>query len=99
MNTKNTGIALATELAEAGKQAIFDFDTMVLASKICQLSTSEEISDLLFKYSGTLTATVATRITHILMTESELEDMVADIQMFDEIANSVLGDQDHSGNS
>ena len=94
MNTKNTGIALATELADAGKQAIFDFDTMVLASKICQLAPSEEIQNLLFKYSGTLAAGVATRITHLLMTESDFNAMVDEIDMFDEIEKDVMGGLD-----
>lgn len=90
-----TGIAKAEELAQAGKDAMTDLDVMTMAAEIVQKAsylTQDELIHLMFKYSGTLTATVATRITHILMTESELNDMVADIEMFNEIGNSVLGD-------
>lgn len=90
----STGIAKASELAQAGKDAMTDFEVMVMAAEIAQTAnhiSQDELIHLLFKYSATLTANVATRITHILMSESELNDMVSDIQMFDEIANDVLG--------
>ena len=86
-----TGIALATEIAEASKNSMVDFEVMMLASKIFHLAPSDEMSDLLFKYSGTLTAHVATRITNILMSESDFNDMVDEVQMFDEIERDVLG--------
>ena len=90
-----TGIARAEELAQAGKDAIMDLDVMVLASHIVKHAkdiTEEELIHLMFKYSGTLTASVSARLTSILMTESELNEIISDIRMFDEIGNSVLGD-------
>ena len=90
-----TGIAKAEELAQAGKDAIMDLDVMLLASQIVKSAkdiTEDELIHLMFKYSGTLAASVSARLTSILMTESELDEMISDIQMFDEIGKSVLGD-------
>lgn len=89
-----TGIALAHEIAEASKNSMMDFEILSLAAEIVQKAnhaSHEELSHLMFKYSGTLTANVATRITSLLMTESEFNAMVEDVQMFDEIAHDVLG--------
>ena len=90
-----TGIAKAEQLAQAGKDAMTDFDVMVLASHIVRSAkdiTEDELIHLMFKYSGTLAASVSARLTSILMTESELNEMISDIEMFDEIGKSVLGD-------
>ena len=90
-----TGIAKAEELAQAGKDAIMDLDVMLLASQIVKSAkdiTEDELIHLMFKYSGTLAASVSARLTSILMTESELNEMISDIQMFDEIGKSVLGE-------
>ena len=90
-----TGIAKAEQLAQAGKDAMTDFDVMVLVSHIVRSAkdiTEDELIHLMFKYSGTLTASVSARLTSILMTESELNEMISDIQMFDEIGKSVLGE-------
>ena len=90
-----TGIAKAEELAQAGKDAMTDLDVMFLAAQIVRSAkdiTEDELIHLMFKYSGTLTASVSARLTSILMTESELDEMISDIQMFDEIGKSVLGE-------
>ena len=90
-----TGIARAEELAQAGKDAIMDLDVMVLASHIVKHAkdiTEEELIHLMFKYSGTLAASVSARLTSILMTESEFNSMVSEVEMFDEIERNVLGE-------
>ena len=92
MKTQKTGIALATQLADAGKDAMFDFDAMMLAKEIMELAPSDEMSSLLFKFAGTISAGTATRITSLLMTESDFNAMVSEIEMFDEIEKEVLGE-------
>ena len=89
-------IVKAMKIADASKEAMTDFNVMLAAAEIYKTAmnnpTDEEMQHLIFKYSAILTANVSTRITSILMTESELDEMISDIQMFDEIGKSVLGE-------
>jgi hypothetical protein len=90
-----SGIAKALEVADTCKDAMTSFDVMMIAAEIVQNAptlTQEELVHLMFKYSGTLSAAVATRVTHVLMSESEFNAMTAEIEMFDEIAKDVLGE-------
>lgn len=89
-----SGIAKAMEVAEVCQDAMTDFDVMTLAAEIVQTAnhlTQDELINLMFKYSGTLTANVATRLTHVLMSESDFSAMTDEIQMFDEIEREVFG--------
>ena len=90
-----SGIAQAHAIAEASKEAMTDFEVMTMAAEIVKTAnylSEEELISLMFKYSGTLTANVATRITSILMTESDFDAMVEEVQMFDQISRDVLGE-------
>ena len=94
MPTKNTGIALATELQEAGKAGIMDIDVLMLGAQIVQTGSElsqRELSDLLFKYTANLAASVSARLTHVLLTETQLKDMITEIEMFEGIKQEVLG--------
>ena len=90
-----SGIAQAHAIAEASKEAMTDFEVMTMAAEIVKTAnylSEEELISLMFKYSGTLTANVATRITSILMTESQFNAMVEEVEMFDQISKDVLGE-------
>jgi len=90
-----SGIAQAHAIAEASKEAMTDFEVMTMAAEIVKTAnylSEEELISLMFKYSGTLTANVATRITSILMTESDFDAMVEEVKMFDQISKDVLGE-------
>ena len=90
-----SGIAQAHAIAEASKEAMTDFEVMTMAAEIVKTAnylSEEELISLMFKYSGTLTANVATRVTHILMTESDFDAMVEEVKMFDQISKDVLGE-------
>lgn len=92
--SKNTGIALANELAEAGRQGIMDIDVLMLGSEIVHNASElskDELGTLLFKYTATLSAAVSARISHVLLTETQMADMASEIDMFDKIAKDVLG--------
>lgn len=92
---KNSGITLAHELADAGKDAMTDFEVMTLASEIigkASYVSQDELIHLMFKYSGTLAAATATRITHILLSENDFNAMISDIEMFDSIEKEVMGE-------
>ena len=90
-----SGIAQAHAIAEASKEAMTDFEVMTMDAEIVKTAnylSEEELISLMFKYSGTLTANVATRVTHILMTESDFDAMVEEVEMFDQISRDVLGE-------
>ena len=87
-----SSITTAMKIAEATKDSITDFECMMAAAQIFKLAPSEEMKDLLFKYSAILSANVSTRVTSILMTESDFNAMVDEVQMFDEIERNVLGE-------
>lgn len=82
----------AMEIAEASKNAMTDLEVMLAAAEIFKLAPSKEMSDLLFKYSAILTANVSTRVTSILMTESDFNNMVNEVNEMDEITKQVLGE-------
>lgn len=89
-----SGIAKAVEISEACKDSMVDFEVMTLAAEIVEKAnylSQDELIHLMFKYSGTLTANVATRVTSICMSESDFNSMVEDVQMFDKIQRDVLG--------
>ena len=89
-------IVTAMKIADASKEAMTDFNVMMAAAEVYKTAmnnpTDEEMQHLIFKYSALLTANVTTRITSILMTESEFNSMVDEVQMFDEIERNVLGE-------
>lgn len=87
-----SSITTAMKIAEATKDSITDLECMFAAAEIFKLAPSEEMKDLLFKYSAILSANVSTRVTSILMTESDFNAMVDEVQMFDEIERNVLGE-------
>ena len=89
-------IVTAMKIADASKEAMTDFNVMMAAAEIYKSAmnnpTDEEMQHLIFKYSAILTANVSTRITSILMTESDFNNMVSEVEMFDEIERNVLGE-------
>lgn len=90
-----TGIAQAHAIAKASKEAMESFDVMMVAAQIVETAdriSKEELVELLFKYSGTLTASVASNVTHVIMSESDFHAMVEDVEMFQQIERDVLGE-------
>ena len=88
-------IIKAMEIQEACKDAMMSPEVMIEASKFMQKATNgitqDEFVDLMFRYSGSLAAMVATLVSHICLTEEQINQMVSDIEEFDKITNDVLG--------
>jgi len=85
----------AMEISEACKDGMTDFDVMMLGAELFRsagIQPTEEVLNLMFKYSGTLAAAVATRVTHILMSESDLSSMIKDIEEFENLEREVFGE-------
>ena len=85
-------IVTAMKIADASKEGMTDLKVMMAAAEIYKLAPSEEMQDLIFKYSAILTASVSTHVTSVIMTESQFNNMVAEVEMFDEIERNVLGE-------
>lgn len=80
------------EILEATKDSMFDEDIMGLAGELHE--RRHELDDntyakFLFMYSSQLASKVADQVTRILLSESDLKDMLAEIAEFDDMAESV----------
>ena len=86
----------ALEIQEATHAAVFDERVMTQAQMLLAVSQmnpdTETMTKIIFGYSSMLAATVANNVTQVLMTEQEFEQMVNEINEFQEITESVLGD-------
>ena len=76
-------IATALALQESSKEAVFDESSMMMASAIFygrHEMSDDEFQKAIFMYSGHLSAMATTLATHILLTESQINDMVDTIK-------------------
>ena len=91
-------IATALKIAEASKEAVHNPIVMGMGKLFLEVATgseempSDEVLEALYKYSAVLSSVCATIISEVLLTESQLDDMLADIQMFEDIEKEVLGE-------
>lgn len=85
-------IATALQIQEATGDAVIDLSTLMLAKQLYDrkdMMSSEEFSNALFEYSAHLSALTATMVTHVLLSESDIQAMTDEIQEFDKIAKEV----------
>lgn len=89
-------VATALRIQEATKDSMFAPEIMFTAAQLYQTAlhnpSEDELQELVFKYSALLSAHVATRVTSILLTESQFDQMINDINEFDKIAKDVLSE-------
>ena len=86
-------LSTAIELLDATKDSIFDEDIMGMAGELH--TRRNELSDeifakYLFMYSSALSAKVADSITKVLLTESQLKELIESIDEMDDIAETIL---------
>lgn len=75
-------IATALALQEATGNAVTDFSTMNKAGQIYKNRhemTDREFSEALFEYSAHLASVTATLVTHAVMTQSQLDELLSTI--------------------
>ncbi len=85
-------IATAIAIQEATKDAVHDDMSMAIASQL--LHARNEMSDndfaqMLFKYSALLSSLTATLVTNVLLTESEMDAMINEINEFDNLGKDI----------
>ena len=81
-------IATALQIQQATGEAVTDISTMMKAKYIFDnhnTMTKDELSKALWEYGSHLSALTATMITHICLTEKQLNDMLNEIAEFDEL--------------
>ena len=87
-----SNISTAIAIQEAAKEAMYSELVMDSARDFVEQLVGEPSTEqikLLFKYSSTLSAAVASRLTEVLMTESEFNSMMSEINEMEEISQSV----------
>jgi hypothetical protein len=92
-----SNIATAIKIQQATHDGIHDEETMYEARELLNNLTggempSDEIIKALYRYSASLSANVATRITSILLTENEFDLMCDEIREFEQMEQDVLGE-------
>lgn len=89
-------IVTAMKVAQASQDGMTSLNVMMAAAELYQATlnnpTADEMQELIFKYSATLTASVATHVTHVLLTESQINSMTNEIDMFDQMEKDVFGE-------
>jgi hypothetical protein len=77
-----SNISTAIAIQEAAKEAMYSELVMDSARDFVEQLVGEPSTEqikLLFKYSSTLSAAVASRLTEVLMTESDFNHMMSEI--------------------
>lgn len=85
-------ISTMLQLQNATQEAVHDEIVMDMASAIYQNKdsmTSEGFARALFQYSATLSAMTTTLVTHVLLTEEQLSDMIDTIKEFEELGKDI----------
>ena len=86
-------LSTAIELLDATRDSIFDEDIMGLAGELH--TRRNELSDeifakYLFMYSSALSAKVADSITKVLLTETEMSDLIATMDEMSNLSETIL---------
>jgi len=86
-------LSTATALIQATEESIFDDEAMGFAQFITHSYKElddEQLAKALFVYATMLTSTAVDKATKILLTESQVADLMATIDEMDSLRNEVL---------
>ena len=86
-------LSTAIELLEATKSSVFDEDIMALAGELH--TRRNELSDeifarYLFMYSSAVASKVADSITKVLLTETEMSDLIDTMNEMENLSETIL---------
>lgn len=90
-------LATAIALQQATQEAVHDEEVMDMASALYhhrEEMTGEEFARALFVYSAHLSALTSTLVTHTLLTESQLDEMMSSIKEFDLLGKEIINGND-----
>ena len=85
-------LATAIALQEATQKAVHDEDVMGIASMIFHgrnEMSEDEFAKAMFMYSAHLASLTATLVTHVTLTESQLDEMMSAIKEMDALGKEI----------
>jgi phage shock protein A len=85
-------LATAIALQNATQEAVHDEEVMNMASALYHHRsdmTGEEFARAMFIYSAHLASLTATLVTHVTLTESQLDEMMSSIKEFDQLGKDI----------
>jgi len=90
-------IVTAIKLQEATKEAVHDPMMMEMAANLFQarnVVSDNDFAEILYQYSALLASLTTTLATNVLLTESELDEMISSIKEFEQLGKDVLNGND-----
>lgn len=90
-------ITTALKIQDATHEAFKDEQVMTMAAAIYQMRNvvdNETMAKMLFEYSATLSALTATLVSHAILSETEMKEMISEIEEFENISKEVLNDNE-----
>lgn len=90
-------ISTMLELQNATQEAVHDEMIMSLAAHVHHSRnemSDEEFAHALFQYSAALSSMTTTLVTHVLLTEAELNVMLDTIREFDNLGKDITNGND-----
>lgn len=88
-------ISTALKIQDATQEAFQDEQVMKMAAAIYQMRNdvdNETMAKMLFEYSATLSALTATLVSHAILSETQMKEMISEIEEFENISKEVLGE-------
>ena len=88
-------ISTALKIQDATQEAFKDEQVMKMAAAIYHLRNdvdNETMATMLFEYSATLSALTATLVSHAILSETQMKEMISEIEEFENISKEVLGE-------
>lgn len=85
-------ISTMLEIKEATEQALMDPELMDLAGFIFQnhkFIEDDQLAQLLFKYSASLSALTATYVSQVCLSQADMSDMVATIKEMNQLTEDM----------
>jgi hypothetical protein len=86
-------LATAIALQQATQEAVHDEEVMGMASALYHNRsemTGDEFARAMFIYSAHLASLTATLVTHVTLTESQLDEMMNSIKEFDSLGKEII---------
>jgi len=88
-------ISTALKIQDATQKAFMDENIMMMAGFIFTHRNNvddEMMSKMLFDYSANLSALVATLVSEPILSETQMKEMISEIESFEKISKEVLGE-------
>jgi hypothetical protein len=88
-------ISTALKIQDATQKAVMDEKIMMMAGFIYTHRNDvddEMMAKIIFEYSANLSALVATLVSEAILSETQMKEMISEIESFEKISKEVLGE-------